>query len=127
MAAAAKTGLKIIMVLALETNNDRHPIEPEEESQGWPGLLAKLVVDFTKVVEAEARLARASVEPILSAVLERWLLQIVIVTFALTGCVLLLGAAILLLHHRLQWWEAFGVVGGLTVVVAVACGRLSRR
>lgn len=115
------------MVLAMEPiSNDRNISEPDDGIHSWPALLAKLIVDFTKVAEAEARLARASIEPILTAVLDHWLLQIVIATVALVGCLLLLGAAILLLHRWLEWWEAFGVAGTTALVVSVAFGSATR-
>jgi hypothetical protein len=116
-----------VTVLAMEPIDELNSAEPNKEVQSWPGLLAKLFVDFTKVVEAEARLVRASIEPTLSAVLDRWLLQIVTAAIALAGCLLLLAAVILLLHEWLPWWEAFGVVGAVTVVAAIVCGRVSRR
>jgi len=110
----------------MEPIDDRNSVEPSKEIQSWPGLLAKLFVDFTRVVEAEARLLRASIEPTLSTVLDRWLMQIVTAAIALAGCLLLLAAVILLLHGWLPWWQSFGIVGAVTVVAAVVCGRASR-
>jgi hypothetical protein len=118
--------LWIIAILAMQPIEQRNSFEPDEEIQSWPGLLAKLFVDFTKVVEAEARLARASIEPTLTAVLDHWLFQIVAATLALIGCLLLLAAAILLLHRWMEWWEAFGVVGAATVLLAIICGWVGR-
>lgn len=116
------------MVIAMEPiNHDRDVFEPHDEiHNSWPALLAKLIVDFTKVVEAEARVARASVEPILTAVLDHWLLQIAIAAVALVGCLLLLVATILLLHQWLPWWEAVGIVGAVAVVVPLAIGSATR-
>lgn len=113
-------------VLTMESIDQLNSVEPNKEIQSWPGLIAKLFVDFTRVVEAEARLLRASIEPTLSTVLNRWLLQIVTAAIALAGCLLLLAAVILLLHGWLPWWESFGVVGAVTVVAALICGRASR-
>jgi len=107
-------------------NHDRNVFEPHDEIQSWPALLAKLIVDLTKVVEAEARVARASVEPILTAVLDHWLLQIAIAAIALVGCLLLLAAAIFMLHQWLPWWEAVGIVGAVAVVVPLAIGSATR-
>ena len=118
--------LDIVTVLTMEPIDERNSVEPNKEIQSWPGLLSKLFVDFTRVVEAEARLLRASIEPTLSTVLDRWLLQIVTAAIALAGCLLLLAAVILLLHEWLPWWESFGIVGTVTVVGAVVCGRASR-
>ena len=92
----------------------------QAEQQSWPGLLAQLIVDFTKVVEAEARLARASIEPALTRVLNRWLLQMMMVTLALSGVILMLCASVLLLHHWMQWWIACAATGTAIILVAIA-------
>ena len=106
-------------------DNDRRSIREEDQTHSWPGLFAQLVLDFTKVLEAEARLMRASIEPSLTAVLERWLLQLVTASIALTGALLLVGAAILLLHTWLAWWLAFAITGAATILMAL-CGLLIR-
>jgi hypothetical protein len=78
-------------------------------------LLAQLIIDFTEVVEAEARLARASIEPSLTRVFNRCLMQLILVSFAFTGTLFLLGAVILLLHHWMEWWMALGIAGVVTL------------
>ena len=104
----------------MEPSEDFRPSRVQADQQSWPGLLAQLIVDFTKVVEAEARLARASIEPALTRVLNRWLLQLVMVTLALSGVILLLCASVLLLHHWVEWWIAFAITGAVIMLVAVA-------
>lgn len=110
----------------MEPSDNRDFYYGNQEPQSWPGLLAKLFIDLTKVVEAEARLAGASIGPTLTAVLDRFLLQIIAATIALTGCLLLLIAAVLLIHHWLPLWAACGVVGAVTLAVAVPCGLVNR-
>jgi hypothetical protein len=90
-----------------------------EQPQSWPALFGQLILDFTKVLEAEAHLMRASIQPTLSAVLERWLWQLIAAGIALTGCLLLIGAAILLIHVWLAWWLSFGITGAATVILAL--------
>ncbi len=97
----------------------REPVSEGEQAQSWPALFGKLILDFSKVLEAEARLMRASIQPTLSAVLERWLWQLVMAGIALTGCMLLIGAAILLIHVWLAWWLAFGITGAATIILAL--------
>lgn len=111
----------------MEPNNQRIvPGVPEEqETPSWPALVGRLILDITSVVEAEARLMRASIEPTLTSVLERWLLQLVVAALALTGCLLLLAAAILLLHVWLALWLAFAITGAATILLAL-CGLLIR-
>lgn len=86
---------------------------------GWPGLISQLVMDFTKVLEAEGRLIRASIEPSLTAVLERWLLHLVIASLAMAGCMLLIGAAAVLLHTWLAWWLCLAITGAATIGLAL--------
>ncbi|GEM_PF-6427467 len=106
--------------MALDENPQTAPeAVQDEQPQSWPALFGQLVLDFTKVVEAEARLMRASIQPTLSAVLERWLWQLVAAGLALTGCMLLIAAAILLIHLWLAWWLAFGITGIATLTLAL--------
>jgi hypothetical protein len=100
-------------------------LEQPEQPHSWPELFGQLILDFTRILEAEARLMRASIEPSLISVLDHWLLQLVITTVALFGGVLLLCALILLLHLWLAWWLAFAITGAATVVLAL-CGMLIR-
>ena len=70
----------------MEPNDNQRivPDVPEEhQTPSWPALVGRLILDITRVVEAEARLMRASIEPTLTSVLERWLLQLVIAALAL--------------------------------------------
>ncbi len=94
--------------------------EPEHP-HGWPELFGKLVLDFTRILEAEARLLRASIQPSLISVLDHWLLQLVFAGIGLVGGMLLMCAAILLLHTWLAWWLCCAIVGAVTVSVAL-CG-----
>lgn len=95
----------------------REPLDGEQV-QSWPALFGQLILDFTKVLEAEAQLIRASIRPTLSAVLERWVWQLIAAGIALTGCLLLVAAAILLIHVWLAWWLAFGITGAATIILA---------
>ena len=88
-------------------------------------MFGELILDFTRVLEAEARLMRASIEPTLTSVLEHWLWQLVMASIALIGCVLLVAAAILLLHAWLAWWLAFAITGAAMILMAL-CGLLMR-
>jgi hypothetical protein len=58
-------------------------------------------------------------------VFNRCLLQLILVAFAFTGTLLLLGAAILLLLHWMEWWLALGIAGVVTVA-GTLCGLVKR-
>lgn len=92
----------------------------EQENPSWSALVGRLILDITGVVEAEARLMRASIEPTLNSVLEQWLLQLVIAALAMVGSLILLAAVILLLHLWLAWWLSFAITGAATLIVALA-------
>jgi hypothetical protein len=109
----------------MESNENQRIVEQERDPPSWPALVGRLILDITGVLEAEARLMRASIEPTLTSVLERWLLQLVFAALALIGCLLLVGAAILLLHLWLAMWLAFAITGAVTIVLAL-CGLLIR-
>jgi hypothetical protein len=102
------------------TDNDRHTaVTGERDAQSWPTLLGHVLLDFTRVIEGEARLVRASIAPAMTAVLDRWLQELVLASVALVGLLLLLGAGVLFLHRWLEWWAAFGIVGAVTLGCAV--------
>ena len=109
----------------MELSNDRGIHPQQHDSQSWPALVAQLIADLTKVLEAEARLVRVSIEPTMTAVLNRWLLQLILASIALTGGLMLLCAGVLLLHKWVEWWVAFGIAGAVTMATAVF--RLIRR
>ncbi len=103
----------------MKSVDDSRGAREQADQRSWPALLSQLIVNFTKVVEAEARLARASIEPSLTKVLNRWLLQLVLASFALTGALLLLCAGVLLLHKWMEWWIAVGIAGVVTMTGAI--------
>jgi hypothetical protein len=109
----------------MELHEDQRAILEQAQRQSWPDLVGQLVMDFTKVLEAEARLMRASIEPSLSSVLEHWLSHLIIAAIAMTGCILLVGAMVLLLHTWLAWWLCFAITGAATLLLAL-CGLLIR-
>jgi hypothetical protein len=109
----------------METRDDRRANRNGDQAQSWPALAAQLILDFTKVLEAEARLMRASLEPSLTAVLEHWLLHLVIASIAMVGCILLIGAVVLLLHGWLAWWLSLAITGTLAIMLAL-CALLIR-
>jgi hypothetical protein len=106
-------------------DNDQPTLPVEEHHHSWPDLFGKLIMDFTKVLEAEARLVRASIEPALTSVLDHWLLNLVFASIAVVGCLLLVAAVVLLLHLWLAWWLSFASTGAFTLLVAL-CGLLIR-
>jgi peptidoglycan/LPS O-acetylase OafA/YrhL len=89
------------------------------ETPSWPALITQLIRDFTEVVEAQVRLARASIPPALAEVLSRWISELIAGSVAFVGLLLLLCAAVLLLHKWLEWWLACGIVGAVCVVAAI--------
>jgi hypothetical protein len=106
-------------------DNDQRANQEQDQTRSWPELFGELILDFTRVLEAEARLMRASIEPTLTAVLDHWLWRLVMATIALMGCVLLVAAVILLLHAWLAWWLAFAITGAAMILLAL-CGLLIR-
>jgi hypothetical protein len=99
----------------VESVDDFRAARAQADQRSWPALLAELIIDFTEVVEAEARLASASIEPSLTRAFNRCLLQLILLSFAFIGTLLVIGAGILLLHHWMEWWMTLGIAGVVTV------------
>ena len=58
-------------------DNDQRANQEQDQTHSWPELFGELILDFTRVLEAEARLMRASIEPTLTSVLDHWLWRLV--------------------------------------------------
>ena len=110
-----------------DNNQQRMVREADQQQQthSWSALVGQLILDISGVVEAEAQLMRASIEPTLTKVLERWLLQLVFAALTLIGSLLLIGADILLLHIWLALWLACAITGAATILLGL-CGLLIR-
>lgn len=84
-----------------------------------PELAVRVLSDFERIVTAEAGLLEANIFRGAEVLLERLYLEALLVGLAAVGAIAVLISVALLLHQRMQWWEALGLLG-VCVIVGVA-------
>lgn len=87
------------------------------EAHDWPTLVARVVSDVARIVQTEIRLFQASLNPILSAAIDRLLGSTLALAAFLAGGLCLLAAAVVFLHRWL-WWDASLAIAGVVSFVA---------
>ena len=87
------------------------------EAQDWPTLVARIVADVARIMQTEIRLFQASLNPILSAAIDRLLGSTLALAAFLAGGLCLLAAGVLFLHRWL-WWDASLAIAGIVSFVA---------
>jgi hypothetical protein len=78
----------------------------DRSSAEWRGLLAKLLEDFTGVVQGEAKPLRASVEAALETAVVGGLRHMILAVMALYGVLCLIGVGVLFLYNWIEWRTA---------------------
>ena len=99
--------------------NEVEPARVGSPHDEWPALLATLLEDFTRVLQSEVKLLRASIDSALKTAVVRAVSQLVLVVIALYGLLCLIGAAVVFLHEWIEWWQALGLTGVALVLVAI--------
>ena len=87
------------------------------EAHNWPTLIARVVSDVARIGQTEIRLFQASLNPILSAAIDRLLGSTIALGAFLTGGLCLLAAMVVFLHRWL-WWDASLAIAGIVSFVA---------
>ena len=87
------------------------------EAHDWPTLVARVVSDVARIVQTEIRLFQASLNPILSAAIDRLLGSTLALAAFLAGGLCLLAAGVVFLHRWL-WWDASLAIAGIVSFVA---------
>jgi len=87
------------------------------EAHDWPTLVARVVSDVARIVQTEIRLFQVSLNPILSAAIDRLLGSTLALAAFLAGGLCLLAAAVVFLHRWL-WWDASLAIAGVVSFVA---------
>ena len=86
------------------------------EAHDWPTLVARIFTDVARIVQTEIRLFEASLNPILSAAIDRLLGSTIALGAFLAGGLCLLAAAVVFLHRWL-WWDASLAIAGVVSLV----------
>jgi hypothetical protein len=91
-----------------------------QTQQDWPTLVARAVDDVTRILQSEAHMLQTSVGAVLETRLASAIATLTVMSVIVCGGVCMLCAAILLLHEWLPLWEAFGLAGGVILVIGFA-------
>jgi uncharacterized membrane protein YqjE len=95
------------------------------EAHDWPTLVARIVADVARIVQTEIRLFQASLNPILSAAIDRLLGSVIALAAVLAGGLCLLAAVVVFLH-RWFWWDAsLAITGVISFIAGYAAARLA--
>jgi hypothetical protein len=86
------------------------------EAHDWPTLVARIFTDVARIVQTEIRLFEASLNPILSAAIDRLLGSTIAVGAFVAGGLCLLAAAVVFLHRWL-WWDASLAIAGVVSLI----------
>jgi uncharacterized protein (DUF983 family) len=97
------------------TNDVGLPTYPD-----WPTLIERAVNDVSRILQSELHMFQITMRAALEAQIATAAAFLAIATLIVCGAICILGAAILLLHQSLPWWEAFGIAGVATCVVGIA-------
>ena len=95
------------------------------EAHDWPTLVARVVSDVARIVQTEIRLFQASLNPILSAAIDRLLGSTLALAAFLAGGLCLLAAGVVFLHRWLWWDASLAIAGLLSFVAGYAAARMA--
>jgi fatty acid desaturase len=85
----------------------------------WPTLIERAVDDVSRILRSEAQMFQTSMSTAMESQISNTVTLLTIVGVMISGALCMLCAAILLLHHWLPWWQAFGVAGLATLLVGI--------
>ena len=95
------------------------------EAHDWPTLIARIVADVARIVQTEIRLFEASLNPILSAAIDRLLGSTIALGAFLAGGLCLLSAAVVFLHRWLWWDASLAIAGVVSFIAGYAAARVA--
>ena len=101
---------------------EKHPLSIDaapETYADWPTLIERAMDDVSRILRSEVRMLETSIRATLEAQVSHAVAHLAIAALLIGGAICILAASILLLHQWLPWWQAFGIAGVATVVVAI--------
>ena len=99
------------------------PRKPEPHN--WPTLVARIVSDVARIGQTEIRLFQASLNPILSAAIDRLLGSTIALGAFLTGGLCMLAATVVFLHRWLWWDASLAITGVVSFIAGYAATRIA--
>ena len=107
----------------------KHPLSIDaapETYADWPTLIEKAMDDVSRILRSEVRMLETSIGATLEAQVSHAVAHLTVAALIISGAICILAASILLLHQWLPWWQAFGIAGVATVVVAIVSNAAMR-
>lgn len=89
-----------------------------------PDLGVRILTDFGRIVAAEARLLETNLVGAAQALVDRIYLTAILVVIAAAGVVSIIGSIVMLLHQWMPWWQVFGIVGLVSLLLAAILRRV---
>jgi len=108
---------------------EKHPLSIEGAPAtyaDWPTLIERMMDDVARILRSEVHLLQTSIGATLEAQVSNAVAHLTIAALIISGAVCILCASIFLLHQWLPWWQAFGITGVVTLVVAAASNAATR-
>ena len=88
---------------------------PAGHEPDWSNLLGRIFDDFTRLLQGEARLLEVNLGRMLTALVDRTLGQVMLLSAMLAGGMCLVAALITGLAIFLPWWAAFAISGVVVI------------
>jgi hypothetical protein len=89
-----------------------------------PDLGVRILIDFGRIVAAEARLLETNLVGAAQALIDRVYLTAILVVIAAAGVVSIIGSIVMLLHQWMPWWQVLGIVGVGSILLAAILRRI---
>jgi CHASE2 domain-containing sensor protein len=93
----------------------------------WPTLIERAVDDVSRIVRSEAHMFQTSMGAALEVHISKTAAHLTNAVVILIGALCMLCALIFLIHQWLPWWQAFGIVGLVTLLVGIVSNAAMRR
>jgi hypothetical protein len=97
------------------------------EQPDWTTLAARAIDDVARMVQAEIHLAEASFRASLKESIDDAFTMLAAAGLLAAAGICVLTAAILLLHHWLEWWLALAITGCVSAIIGVTVAFIARR
>lgn len=103
------------------TEKQSHPVNGAVRTfQDWPTLVSRAVDDISRIVQSEAHMLQTRMGAELETRLASAIAILTVIAVIICGAVCMLCAAILLIHEWLPMWQAFGIAGGVILLIGIA-------
>jgi uncharacterized membrane protein YcjF (UPF0283 family) len=93
----------------------------------WSTLAGRVIDDVSRIIQSEIGLLETTLRAALEEQTDYALANLATVAVMICAAVCMLGALILFLHQRLQWWLAFAIAGLVASAVGIGIHAVAGR